>query len=259
MSDQWGYKAHNGPSEWYKWFPVAKDGTRQSPVDIVVATSVKDAELGKIEYNYNPNNCIKVSNTGASWRLDVNSDESYLKGGPLDSVYKLLQIHAHWGACEGYGSEHTLNGAGFDAELHLVHYNTKYKEPAEALDKPDGLAVLGIFMKVGAAHPEFEKLCQSLEDIQTKGSATAIQEPIDPAAFLPENKSYFTYPGSLTTPPLLESVTWIVFQQHIEISAEQLKVMRKLKVEENEECDCIADNYRPPCTLGNRTIRLAQF
>jgi len=259
MSDQWGYKSHNGPNEWHKWFPVGKEGTRQSPVAIVASSSSKDSSLGPVQYHYNPNHCLKVSNTGASWKLDVNSDESSLKAGPLDSEYKLLQIHAHWGACDGHGSEHTLDGVSYDAELHLVHFNTKYKEAGVALDKPDGLAVLGVFIKVGAAHPEFEKLCQSLEDIVLRGSATAIQEPIDPAAFLPDDKSYFTYLGSLTTPPLLESVTWIVFRQNIEISEEQLAVMRRLKVDENEECDCMADNYRPPCPLGNRTMRLAQF
>jgi len=259
MSDQWGYKSHNGPNEWHKWFPVGKEGSRQSPVAIEAATSIKDSSLGQVEYKYNPNHCLKVSNTGASWKLDVNSDESSLKGGPLDSEYKLLQIHAHWGACDGSGSEHTLDGECYDAELHLVHYNTKYGEPGNALDKPDGLAVLGIFLKVGKAHPEFEKLCTSLEEIVLRGSAVAVKEPIDPAAFLPGDKSYFTYLGSLTTPPLLESVTWIVFRQNIEISEEQLDVMRKLKVDENEECECIVDNYRPPCQLGSRTMRLAQF
>ena len=27
----------------------------------------------------------------------------------------------------GYGSEHRVNGIGYPLEVHLVHYNTKYK------------------------------------------------------------------------------------------------------------------------------------
>ena len=41
---------------------------------------------------------------------------------------------------------------------------------------------------------------------------------MDPAGFLPASKSYWTYEGSLTTPPLYESVTWILFKQPVEIS-----------------------------------------
>ncbi len=37
----------------------------------------------------------------------------------------------------------------FSAELHLVHYNVKYGSFGEAADKPDGLAVLGMLIKVG--------------------------------------------------------------------------------------------------------------
>ena len=36
----------------------------------------------------------------------------------------------------------------YDGELHLVHYNTKYGSFGEAADKSDGLAVLGVFLKV---------------------------------------------------------------------------------------------------------------
>ena len=34
-------------------------------------------------------------------------------------------MHAHWGSCAGHGSEHTVDGKQYDAELHIVHYNTK--------------------------------------------------------------------------------------------------------------------------------------
>ena len=70
-----------------------------------------------------------------------------------------------------------------------------------------------------------------------------LKEAINPANFLPPSKSYWTYLGSLTTPPLCESVTWIVFKQPIEISSVQLKVMRDMKFGDDNS-ECMRDNYR---------------
>ena len=68
-------------------------------------------------------------------------------------------MHAHWGKKDGGGSEHTIDGKQYDAELHIVHYNDKYGDPSQAVDKPDGLAVLGMFLKAGSGHGELEKIC----------------------------------------------------------------------------------------------------
>ena len=73
-----------------------------------------------------------------------------MSGGPLEGEYQLAQFHAHWGGENARGSEHTVDGKAFSAELHLVHYNTKYGDLGTAVDKPDGLAVLGMFIKAGA-------------------------------------------------------------------------------------------------------------
>ena len=32
---KWGYGENNGPDRWHEWFPVAVEGARQSPIDIV--------------------------------------------------------------------------------------------------------------------------------------------------------------------------------------------------------------------------------
>ena len=45
---------------------------------------------------------------------------------------------------------------------------------------------------------------------------------IDCNNLLPKEHGFWTYDGSLTTPPLLESVTWIVFQKPIQVSEEQV-------------------------------------
>jgi hypothetical protein len=72
-----------------------------------------------------------------------------LSGGPLEDVYELWQYHAHWGKDNSQGSEHTLDGKSFAAELHLVHWNkSKYSSPNAAAAEPDGLSVLGIFIEV---------------------------------------------------------------------------------------------------------------
>ena len=98
-------------------------------------------------------------------------------------------MHAHWGDKPGKGSEHTLDGKMFDAELHIVHYNAKYGDPSVAVDKPDGLAVLGMFIKTGKSHPEFEKLCQNLKTILTKDKSVELQEMLDPTNLLPSNET----------------------------------------------------------------------
>ena len=178
---------------------MAKSGTRQSPVDIVPTSCSPDSSLGDLKYQYTPT-MIKLINTGSSWRMDFSPDGSNLSGGPLGDDYKVspgcqdltlydcaqvLQMHAHWGDKPGRGSEHTLDGKMFDAELHIVHYNSKYGDPSVAVDKPDGLAVLGMFIKTGKPHPEFEKLCHNLKHIESKDATLQLQETLDPANCLP--------------------------------------------------------------------------
>jgi carbonic anhydrase len=43
-----------------------------------------------------------------------------LWGGPLPSKYKLEQIHAHWGRCDEEGSEHTVDGKAYPAEVSFI-------------------------------------------------------------------------------------------------------------------------------------------
>jgi len=223
-------------------------------VDIKISSCKKNDKTKEVMTKYSPLAGLRLENTGASWMLKMDQMTSSLTGGPLEHEYRVAQMHAHWGSKDGQGSEHTIDGESYDAELHIVHYNTKYGDMATAVDKPDGLAVLGMFLKLGKEHKELEKICESLEDIQMKQDATALQDSIDPANFLPSSKSYYTYPGSLTTPPLLESVTWIVFKEPVEVSKQQLLAMRAMKCSGEAGCPHIVDNYRPPCSLGTRTV-----
>lgn len=258
----WGYEKHNGPDHWAQWFPVAKTGSRQSPIDLDESLCDECKALPPLIIKYSPIAGLKLENTGASWKVNFAPELTSLTGGPLSGEYRLVQMHAHWGAQEGRGSEHTLNGKMFDGELHLVHYNTAYGSFAEAADKPDGLGVIGVFLQVGEEEtdpqPELAKVTRLLDQVSRKGDAVDVEEEIDAAQLIPEGcECYFTYPGSLTTPPLYESVTFMIYREPMLISKEQMERMRSMLCGEDADCPCLVDNYRPVCPRGNRKLRKA--
>jgi len=251
---KWGYGEHNGPHKWETMFPIAAQGVRQSPINIIEEEVEKDSNLHPVSCSYGDGEYNRLENTGASWQLHLWPEETSLTGGPLHGEYEGFQIHAHWGSEPGRGSEHTIRGRAFDAEIHIVHYNKKYANAGEALNQEDGLAVLGILVKEGKHHPHFQILASQLHKIMVSGDETILDETFDPTLLLPQDRGYFTYPGSLTTPPLYESVTWILFNNNIELSAEQLKEMRNLMTG-CERKKYMVDNYRPVNDHKGRCIR----
>ena len=113
----------------------------------------------------------------------------------------------------------------------MVHWNrSKYPSPNVAAGHGDGLAVIGVLLEVkdGEEHPELAKLVPYIDKIPFCGNKVTISEQMDPTNFIPNNpkmpKRFWTYQGSLTTPPLLESVIWIVFQQTLKISKQQVDI-----------------------------------
>ncbi|KAH0948701.1 hypothetical protein HN011_007111 [Eciton burchellii] len=263
-----GSKSPNklGPSTWVTKFPMAA-GSRQSPVNIETDRAESDHEAlssKPLRWKYPATASRKLVNPGYCWRMDTDGEGTFLSGGPLmDDVYKLEQYHCHWGCSDSRGSEHTVDGQAFAGELHLVHWNTsKYKTFAEAAKASDGLAVLGVFLKVGKTHEEMDKIARLLPYVSHKDEVLEITEPIDPGKLLPDDNGYWTYLGSLTTPPCNESVTWILFKKYIEVSHHQLNIFRNLrKFPRGEECPChenhgaVINNFRPPMPLGNRVLR----
>ena len=252
----WGYQNHNGPDRWEEWFPISASGECQSPIEIQESHCIQEPSLPPLQCEYKPEVSRTILNNGHGWKVMADPDMSRLSGGPLSGEYRLVQYQAHWGSGDGEGSEHVLDGERYDAELHLVHCNTKYRSLYQALQRPDGLAIIAVLLKLGRQHQEFSKLCIILNHVQRKGLQRDISAlNLSPDMFLPVNKSYFTYAGSLTTPPLSECVTWLVFREPVEISRWQLAEMRRLNISSPEEEESrILANCRPPQPVGERRV-----
>ncbi|XP_026863117.2 carbonic anhydrase 2 [Electrophorus electricus] len=256
MSGGWGYAEHNGPDKWFRNFPIA-NGPRQSPINIVSAEAAYDHALQPLALMYDPSTSLDILNNGHSFQVTFadDADSSTLTGGPVSGTYRLKQFHFHWGSSDDKGSEHTVDSKMFPAELHLVHWNTAYPSFSEAASKPDGLAVVGIFLEVGDENPALQKVLDALGPIKAKGTQTSFAD-FDPSVLLPDSLDYWTYDGSLTTPPLLQSVTWIVCKQPISISSVQMEEFRNLLFSaEGEPERYMVDNYRSPQPLKGRKVR----
>ncbi|XP_063533490.1 carbonic anhydrase 1 isoform X1 [Cydia strobilella] len=201
-------------------------------------------------------------NTGqtAYFTLDTNS-RPRLSGGPLMGEYIFEQMHFHWSVDDFTGCEHVLDGHGYAAECHFVHYNSKYESMEAAVGHADGLAVVGFLLEVvDAPNPKFDKLVEGLEVIQKRDQAVRVTA--ESLSWMERDDlregSYVTYKGSLTTPPYTECVTWIIYQKPVQIGTEQLGLLRQL---EGLDSKPIERNVRPTQRHppGHSVIYVKQF
>jgi len=266
----WDYETL-GPSTWSGSFATC-NGNFQSPIAIKSADA-RSADTGNIEiYGYDNSIAGKVKNLGTSGftakfspnanTATINPLMPYIEGdryGGSPNRYQFLQFHWHWGKVSSRGSEHTLNGREYPAELHLVHWNTKYGDLSAALGHRDGLAVLGFFYEVSQnANPDLTPILQGLTGLSqgAEVSKSLRLSSLLPTSGLPQ--TYYMYQGGLTTPTCDEVVQWTVFDTTIPISEAQLDILRSLTYTTHPRQTTgianIVDNYRPPQDLRGRTV-----
>ena len=201
----WSYEGENGPAHWgtmnADW---AKCGTgaRQSPIDIRDGIKV---ELEPIAFDYHPSSFSVIDN-GHTVQVNVSSGNFITI---LNRMYELQQFHFH------RPSEERINGKGFEMVVHLVHKDVEGK-----------LAVVAVLLERGKAQNTIQTIWNNLP--LEKNEAMAPPIAIDVADLLPQRRDYFTYMGSLTTPPCSEGVLWLVLKQPMQASPAQMALFSRL-------------------------------
>ena len=199
--DHWGYEGDLAPQNWGTMnnAHLCSIGQRQSPIDIF--DSVADQKLPLIHFHYNPSYITKIVDNGHSLQFNVKQGSTITYN---NKVYTLMQFHVHEPA------EHTIDGIRYPLELHFVHQA-----------KDGSTLVMAVLVKEGLTNSYFEKL--SLYRNLAKAESADVEITLNPENLLPQDKTYYTYQGSLTTPPCTESVIWIVFKQPITMSPTQIQ------------------------------------
>ena len=196
----WSYEGATGPDHWGDLSPdyaKCKTGSEQSPINI---TSSVTSDLPAIEFHY-AESALKIINNGHT--VQVNSDgQSFMTVG--GKQYKLLQLHFH------HPSEEQMNGKSHDMVIHLVHQ-----------DAEEHKAVIAVLVDQGAGNSVIKTIFSHLP--QTSEGEVTTAATINPAGLLPKTRSYYTFAGSLTTPPCSEGVTWLVLKQPVTVSPSELE------------------------------------
>lgn len=221
----WQYSGKEGPDHWgdlSENYATCKTGKNQSPINLMDQMAVGTTNLPGFDVFYRES-YLKIVNDGHSVQVNYPLG-SYIKIN--GHRYELLQFHFHT------PSEHQINGFNYPMEMQLVHK-----------DGFDNLAVIGIIFQEGETNEALEGIVQNLPT-ELKKTEIHKEVNIDPRNFFPENKQFFKYSGSLTTPPCSEGVYWIVFKQPIQASAEQIQKMN----------EAMGDNARPVQKLNSRSL-----
>lgn len=204
-SEHWTYEGEHGPANWGKinaaWSKCAT-GNRQSPIDIRNGMKV---ELEAIGFDYTPVG-FNVINNGHTIQVTVS-------GGNFLTIqnrqYELQQFHFH------RPSEERVNGKGTEMVVHLVHKDV------------DGrLAVLAVLIERGKPQSVIQTIWNNLP--LEKNEVVEPTTALNLLDMLPVRRDYFTYMGSLTTPPCSEGVLWMVMKEPIQASPAQLAFFSRL-------------------------------
>lgn len=222
----WDYSQKAGPKHWAELnpeFATCKLGHQQSPIDI---RETKKADLPPILFDYKPSP-LRIIDNGHTVEVDYASGSSISVGG---KTYQLIQFHFH------HPSEEQIHGKKSELEMHLVHSDAEGHK-----------AVVAVLINSGRSNDFLQSIFGHVPHEKAK-EVELDEVTVDATKLLPGTRSYYTFPGSLTTPPCSENVTWFVLKNPVEASSSQIKIFAKV----------YKNDARPVQPLAGRTVLESQ-
>jgi len=200
----WSYEGQAGPEHWGERaaeYHPCHNGQFQSPIDI---RHPVDGHLPPLALEFHAAAEMLVNN-GHTLQVTVDDEDDFQLDG---ETYSLRQYHFHT------PSENRIAGRAFPLEAHFVHQNAAGE-----------LAVVAVMFETGAENPALTGLLAALPAQQDR--PVALNRPVDLRPLFPQDRHYYRFSGSLTTPPCTEGLRWLVMKQPVQLSSAQLAVFQQ--------------------------------
>jgi carbonic anhydrase len=201
----WSYAGPTGPAFWATRFGYAEcaaGAPRQSPVDLPARTPTNPLP---ITLSYPARNPGRLVNTGHTVDLYLLNPATLRVA---DTTFTFREVHFHVPA------EHLVQGVRHAAEIHAVHV------------RGNAAAVLTTFVTEGERNPAWNVLIDSLPG--NRGDTLHIG-PTDLMTMLAlrdlARETIYSYAGSLTTPLCTPTVRFLIRQEPLVLSREQIEAL----------------------------------
>ena len=194
--------------------PRFNEHTAQSPINILSGSAITDSNRAMdIKLN---NTLSEVENLGHTIQVDFKDGTKTLMGG---KTYISKQFHFHT------PSEHLIDGITFPMEMHIVNV---LQDTATASPK---YLVIAVLFKMGRENQFLNEFLNKIPHEEGKDSLnTNAVKFEDLFSKVPrDQQGYFSYKGSLTTPPYSETVDWVIKKYVLEASPDQIYAIEKLE------------------------------
>lgn len=233
----WDYEGPRGFNNWASLNPayqMCRNGRKQSPINLKWEKPKVEKPL---RLSYQPAHVV-IKNIGYTFRIDFTRPVLIYFN---NREYQLEKVEFR------SPSEHHLSQKQFPLEVQMYHRS------------PNGLLIISSFFEVGRQSPWFQDFLAQAEQLEPqKTSARLI---FDSQNLIPSRQTYYHYSGSLTHPPCLEDVEWVVFNTPQQISKKQMTQLRDLMPINNRPLQPIYDrevkNYASSVkSVGKNKLKL---
>jgi carbonic anhydrase len=204
----WSYQGKNGPLLWGKLDPAYRacaQGHVQSPIDIRGARLNKALQPIEFHYIAGP---VTLTNDGRTIVARVDPGSYIVAAGVR---YELVEFHFH------HPSEEAVRGKLTDMEVDLLHKSAAGR-----------LAIIAVRLRENLDAPNAVLATLWPHLPKTAGASEKVAEMVSAGGLLPADRGYWSYTGSLSTPPCTEGVQWFVFEQEMSLSRDQLRAYAAL-------------------------------
>lgn len=225
---EWSYSGAGAPGNWASLSPDFErcgSGTQQSPIDV---TGYQEGNLSPpLSFSFRKE-AEAISNNGTSIAV------SYPTGNRLGFGERTYQLET---VTPRTPSEHNVDGKSYPLELQLLHSQVF-----------GDVAVISMLFDIGDANPLVQEI---IDNTPSEIGKTEVTGLLNARGYMTTDLGYYSYKGSMTTPPCAEPVDWFLMLEIGTVSQAQVDALQGMTGANNRPLQ--AANGREIFTSGSRS------